>query len=115
MGRWRTQGPTAPGSERSLVDRAGLVDLGHLRPVVAVSVVTRAGGSVFEGVFDLVACLFGVALELIDASLGAQAGVAGGAAEVLLGGALGGFGLVRELLTDAYCGFLRCRWLGLGA
>jgi hypothetical protein len=32
---------------------------------------------VFEGVFDLVPCLFGVARELIDASLGAQPGVAG--------------------------------------
>ena len=69
----------------------------------------------FEGVFEVFPGLFGVGLELIDASLGAQAGVAGGAAEVLLGGALCGFGLVRELLTDAYCGFLRCRWLGLGA
>ena len=41
-----------------------------------------------EGVFDFGPCLFGVARELIDASLGAQPGVAGGAAEVLLGGAL---------------------------
>src|SRR6476619_7819546 len=64
------------------------------------SVVSRAAGSVFEGVFDLVPCLFGVALELIDASLGAQAGVAGSAAEVLLGRTLGGLGLVGDLLTD---------------
>src|SRR6185436_3404491 len=48
-----------------------------------------AGGSVFEGVFDLLPGLFGVALELIDASLGAQPGVAGGAGDELLGGALG--------------------------
>src|SRR6478736_8490199 len=75
------------------------------QPGLALS--ARAVGSVFEGVFDLVSSLFGVARELIDASLGAQAGVAGGAAEVLLGGALGGFGLVRDLLTDAHCGFLR--------
>jgi hypothetical protein len=34
---------------------------------------------VFEGVFDFGPCLFGVARELIDASFGAQAGVAGGA------------------------------------
>ncbi len=47
----------------------------------------------FEGVFDLVPGLFGVALELIDASLGAQPGVPGGAAELLLGRALGGLGL----------------------
>jgi len=45
---------------------------------------------VFERVFHLCPCLFGVALELIDASLGAQPGVAGGAAEVLLGGATAG-------------------------
>ena len=63
----------------------------------------------FEGIFDLVPCLFGVALELIDASLGAQPGVPGGAAKVLLGGALGGFGLVGDLLTDARCGLLRFR------
>ena len=62
--------------------------------------------SVFEGVIDLVPCLFGVALELIDAPLDAQPAVAGGAAEVLLGGALGGLGLVGELLSDARCGFL---------
>jgi hypothetical protein len=62
---------------------------------------------VFERVVDLVSCLFGGALELIDASLGAQPGVAGGAAEVLLGGALGGLGLVRDFLTDALCGLLR--------
>src|ERR1700722_251467 len=60
-------------------------------------------GSVLEGVFDLGPCLFGVALELIDASLGAQAGVAGGAAEDLFGGALGPFELVGDLLTYAHC------------
>src|SRR6476619_5129164 len=77
------------------------------QPMSALS--TRAAGSVFAGVFDFVPCLFGVALELIDASLGAQPGVAGGAAEVLLGGALGGFGLVGDLLTDTHCGLLRSR------
>jgi len=51
---------------------------------------------VFEGVFDLVPCLFGVAGELIDASLGAQSGVAGSAAEVLLGGTLGSLGLMGD-------------------
>ena len=60
-------------------------------------------GLVLEGVFDLGPCLFGVALELIDAPLGAQAGVAGGAAEDLLGGALGPFELVGNLLTYAHC------------
>src|SRR6478672_2304513 len=78
--RWRTQGPTAPGSEKPRIDRPSLVDPGHLRPVVAVSVSSRACGSVFERIFDLVPRLFGVALELIDASLGAQARVPGGAA-----------------------------------
>jgi len=68
-----------------------------------------AGGLVFEGVFDLGPGLFGVAFELIDASLGGQAGVAGGTADELLGGAFCGFGLVRELLNDAHCGFLRCQ------
>jgi len=58
---------------------------------------------VFEGVFDLGPCLFGVALELIGAPLGAQAGVAGGPTEELLGGALGPFELVGDLLTDAHC------------
>jgi hypothetical protein len=58
--------------------------------------------TVFKGVFDFVPCLFGVALELIDASLGAQPGVAGGAADNLLDGALGGFGPVGDLLTDAH-------------
>src|ERR1700730_11277026 len=67
-----------------------------------VGVVSRAGGSVFEGVFDLGSCLFGVALELIGAALGAQPGVAGGAADNLLDGALDGFGLVGDLLTDAH-------------
>src|ERR1700722_11741851 len=60
-------------------------------------------GSVLEGVFDLGPCLFGVALELIDAPLGAQAGIAGGAAEDLLGGALGPFELVGDLPTYAHC------------
>src|SRR5271166_4006466 len=60
-------------------------------------------GSVFEGVFDLGLCLFGVALELIGESLGAQAGVAGGATVELLGGALGPFALVGDLLTYAHC------------
>jgi len=48
---------------------------------------------VSERIFNRGPCLFGVALELIDASLGAQPGVPGGAAEVLLGRALGGLGL----------------------
>src|SRR5271155_3950642 len=60
-------------------------------------------GSVLEGVFDLGPCLFRVPLELIDAPLGAQEGVAGGAAEDLLGGALGPFELVGDLLTYAHC------------
>ena len=42
------------------------VNLGHLGPVVAVSVV-RTSRSVFDGVFYLVARLISVALELIDA------------------------------------------------
>src|SRR5271166_3960160 len=62
-------------------------------------------GSVFEDVFDLGPRLLGVGLGLIGASLGAQPGVAGGATEQLLGGALGGLGLVRDLLTDTHCGF----------
>src|SRR5207342_1463362 len=74
------------------------------QPGLALS--ARAVGSVFEGVFDLVSSLFGVARELIDASFGAQPGVAGGAAEVLLGGALGGLGLMGDLLTDTHCGLL---------
>jgi hypothetical protein len=60
-------------------------------------------GSVFEGVFDLVPCLFGVARELISPSLGAKARIAGGAAEVLLGRTLGGLNLVGDLLTNAHC------------
>ena len=37
--------------------------------------------------------------------------VAGGATEVFLGGAFGGFGFVGELLTDAHGGFLLfLRW-----
>ena len=57
-----------------------------------------AGGSVFEGVFDLFPGLFGVALELIDASLGGQAGVAGGAAEVLLAAPLAASALCASFL-----------------
>jgi hypothetical protein len=53
---------------------------------------------VFESVFDFGPCLFGVGLGLIGAALGAQPSVTGGAAEIFLGGALDGFGLVRELL-----------------
>src|SRR6478672_3566791 len=64
-------------------------------------------GSVLEDVFGFGPCLLGVSLGLLDASLGAQPGVAGGAAEVLLGGALNGFGLMGELLADAHVGFLR--------
>ncbi len=60
----------------------------------------------FKSVGDFfVSCLFAVALEPIDASLDAQPGVAGGAAEILLRGALGGLDLMRELLSDAHCGF----------
>jgi hypothetical protein len=41
--------------------------------LVSIQMVGRdkAGGSVFERVFDLGPCLFGVALELVGASLGA--------------------------------------------
>src|SRR6185312_6420545 len=64
--------------------------------------------SVLEGVFDFGSRLFGIALDLIAASLGAKARVPSGAAEKLLGGALGGFGFMGDLFTDAHCGvFLR--------
>ena len=66
------------------------------------------GGSVLEDVFGFGPCLLDVSLGLLDASLGAQPGVAGGAAEVLLGGALNGFGLMGELLADAHVGFPSC-------
>ena len=72
-------------------------------------VVSRAAGSVFEGIFDLGPCLFGLALELIDTSLGAQARVAGGTAEVLLGRTLDRLGLIGDLLTDAHCRLLGFR------
>src|ERR1700736_4567253 len=72
------------------------------------------GGGVVEGVFLFVSCLFGVGLELSDASLGAQPGVAGGAAEVLLGGALGGLGLVGDLLTDAHWRIPSFSVIGIG-
>src|ERR1700682_778135 len=64
-------------------------------------------GAVFERVFHLVSCLFGVARELIGASLGAQSRIAGGATEVLLGRPLGGLGLVGDLFTDTHCRLLR--------
>lgn len=60
--------------------------------------------SVLEGVFDFGSRLFGIALDLIAASLGAKARVPSGAAEKLLGGALGGFGFMGDLFTDAHCG-----------
>jgi len=58
---------------------------------------------VFEGVFDLGPCLFGIALELVGAPLGTQAGITGGAAKNLLGGALCPFELMGDLLTDTHC------------
>jgi hypothetical protein len=57
---------------------------------------------VFEGVLHLCSGLLGVAGGLIDAALGPQASVSGGSAEQFLGRALGGFGLVRDLLTNAH-------------
>ena len=71
-------------------------DHGYLPDSLLVGV--TISGSVLEDVFGFGPCLLDVSLGLLDASLGAQPGVAGGAAEVLLGGALNGFGLMGELL-----------------
>ena len=60
----------------------------------------------FEGVLHFCACLLGVALGLVDATLNLEAVVSGGSAEDLLDGAPGGLGLVRDLFSDAHVGVL---------
>src|ERR1039457_1791319 len=63
-----------------------------------------AGWSVLERVLYLRSGLLGVALDLVTATFGLQAVVAGGSAGGLLGAAFDGFGLVRDLLGDTHGG-----------